>query len=120
MLRVVPVVLMGTAIMLFMDNNQTRIIELLREVHLIAFKEIDSTESENRRTGESRPPATPTASRGSPRQFSPATKTTADRNYGRKADCCLFERQRFRCAAMAAASERAEIHEDRQSGSTPA
>ena len=28
-------------IMLCMDTNQTRIIELLREVHLIAFKEIE-------------------------------------------------------------------------------
>lgn len=37
----IPAIICHTAIIRFMDTSQTRIVELLREVHLIAFKEIE-------------------------------------------------------------------------------
>jgi hypothetical protein len=49
-----------------MDSNQARIIELLREVHLIALKEIERL-NQNGRIGSARPPNC----RSSPKQ--PAT-----------------------------------------------
>ena len=53
-------------VMPYMDNNQARIIELLREVHLIAFKEIERlnlriAELESQNRGPTESPSIPSA-----------------------------------------------------------